>query len=131
MSITHRLHMEWILGSEKIEEDVDLTGEGGPYLEVSVPASTTNKEVACAFTISALKSFFLLATGDLTMEINDPTTPPAGGTYTIVANKPMVWYDGCGIANPFPEAVTVVYLTNADPDNAVTVYIRVLGDTTP
>lgn len=130
MAITRTATIATTRGSESLSKSVSLSGEGSIDADVTVPTggSGTNKEIACAFDKDGLVEFYAVADGELTLETNDGTLP--NDTFTLAANKPMHWYSGCGLPNPFSADVTALFATNAG-GSAVTLQLRVLTDVTP
>jgi hypothetical protein len=82
--------------------------------------------VAINFLGASLRSLFILSDKDLTLKTNSSGSP--GNTLTLTANKPLVWYQGCGLANPITVDVTKLFLTAA---TAARVRVKVLCDVTP
>jgi len=127
--VTQTLTLSWSDGSStSLTKSVAQTDEGGLYLDFTVAGATTDKRVLAAIDVSALKLLYILSDKDITIQTNDGTTPD--NTLTITANKPLVWYSGCGLPNPLTVDVVDIYVTNAGGTTA-TVNIRALQDATP
>lgn len=103
---------------------------GGAWNVVTdtVAGATTDKQVNCAIDASHLKAIYIVSTEDVTLEANDGSS--ADFTLTITADKPLVWYSGCGITNPITADVTEFFVTNAGADSA-SLEIYVEQDPTP
>lgn len=122
------LTFAWTRGGATVTQNVTLTAEAGQVLDVAVAGSTTDLQVNLAIDVSQLSHIFLLADGALTIQTNDGTS--ADDTITLAANKPLVWYSGCGLACPLTVDVTDLYLTNAS-GSTVNLQVRVQSDATP
>ncbi len=122
------LTFAWTRGGATVTQNVTLTAEAGQVLDVAVAGSTTDLQVNLAIDVSQLSHIFLLADGALTIQTNDGTS--ADDTITLAANKPLVWYSGCGMACPLTVDVTGLYLTNAS-GSTVNLQVRVQSDATP
>lgn len=118
----------WTRGGATVTSNVTLTAEAGQVLDVSIPGSTTDLRVNVAIDVSQLSHIFLLADGALTIQTNSGGSPD--DTITLAANKPLVWYTGCGLACPVTVDVTDFYLTNAG-GSTVALQVRIQSDATP
>lgn len=128
MARTNTLTLQWAQGSESVSKSVALSNEGVIQVDAAVGAGVSNKQVAAAFDKDTLSQVYIVSDQDVTMETNDGTTPD--DSFSLSANKPFVWYAGCGIPNPFSADVTALFFSNAGASEA-TVQIRVLVDATP
>lgn len=123
------LTLTWTKAGDQTAQAVTISGGGAhQHIEDTIAGSTTDKQVNCAIDASNLKGIYLLATGALTLQANDGSSPDF--TITLSANKPFVWYDGCGITNPITADVTEFYVTNAG-GSSVDLDIYVEQDPTP
>jgi hypothetical protein len=124
------LTLSWARSGETISQTVTLDAEGERNYNVTVNAAQTDKQVEMPIDISEVKSLYIHSTEDVTIEYNDAAG--AQGSLTVTAEKPIIWYLGCGYAITAVLAVDVTnfYLTNAGADAAV-VKIRILEDTVP
>lgn len=110
-----------------LDQSVTISDEGGVQMEVSISADT-NKEIALAFVNSRLKAIMILCAKDVTIKTNSSSSPD--NTIALTANKPLLWFTGCGLANPFVAAdVTKIYVTAVGA--AQTLKIRMIEDATP
>lgn len=125
MAESHILNLGWTDRSTTINAPVTTESEGENNRDVDVTAGV-QLEVSIAFPTAALKSLFILSDVAATIKTNVAATP--GNTLTLAAGKPLIWYDGCGLANPFSVDVTKFFL---DAATAARVRIKVLCDVTP
>lgn len=95
---------------------------------VTIPGSTSDKEVAISFALADLSLIYIDTDYDLSLETNDGTTPQE--TISVLAVRPVFWCDVPFFAVPFAGAITGFFFTNAGSDDA-TVNIITLKDTTP
>lgn len=128
--ISHTLTLSWSRNGESISQTVTPTAEGERNYNVTVNAATTDKQVEMPIDVSEVKSLYIHSDQNITIEYND--NAGAQGTLTVTANKPIIWYVGCGYAITAVLAVDVTnfYITNAGA-SAANVKIRILEDTTP
>lgn len=126
--ISHVLTLSWARNGETIAQTVTLGADGEANRNVTVAGSATNMEVDIGLDVSALQEVYVLSDQDLTLKTNSTGSPD--DTLTLTANKPLIWYVGCGWANPLTADVTKFYFTNAGTTPA-NVKVRTLQDTTP
>lgn len=114
---------------DQTSQNVTISGGGGfQHVEDTVNAATTDKQINCQIDVSGLKMAYLLSDQDLTLEANDGSS--ADYTLTLTANKPLVWYAGSGITNPFTTDTTEFFATNAG-GTAASLDIYIDQDPTP
>ena len=111
MSISQTLSLNWSESGQSLTQNVTLTGSEELNISASIAGNTTNEQHALAFTQSLLQSIYISSDQALTLKTNSSSVPQ--DTLTIAANKPFCWYSGCGIANPFANNVTSLFVTNA------------------
>lgn len=126
--ISHVITSNWTRSGEQLATNITLTAEGEINISHTWASAPTDTELGLAFLTADAVSIFIKSTQDATLETN-ATDATGGNTITLEANKPLVWYDGCGLANPFTQDVTTAYLTSVAV--AGTIDIRVLYDGTP
>jgi hypothetical protein len=130
VDISHTLTLSWARNGETISQTVTVEAEGERNYNVTVNASTTDKQVECPIDVSEVKSLYIHSDQTVTVEFND--NAGAQGSFTVTANKPVIYYVGCGwdLSDLLPADVTNFYITNAG-GTAAAVKIRILEDTTP
>lgn len=130
VDIAHVLTLSWARSGETISQTVTIEAEGERNYNVTVNAATTDKQVEMPIDISEVKALYIHSDQTVTIEYND--NAGAQGSLTVTANKPIIWYVGCGYAITAVLAadVTNFYITNAGA-TAAAVRIRILEDTTP
>ena len=123
MAVSHTLSTGHTGGTVPISDTVTLTGELATEGNISVAIGTDQQE-GIAFNHTNLRLIYIKSDVTVTLETN-ATDATGGNTLTITAGKPFVWYQGCGLTNPFTSAVSTTYWTNAGA-SAASVYIRTL-----
>lgn len=108
-----------ISSTRTLEGDVQVAAQH------TIPASTTDMEIALAVDVSLATLVMIKSTQDLTIETNDGTTPD--DTLSLDANIPMVWREGDYNALFLTVDVTSIFVTNAGASDA-TLQILVLTD---
>lgn len=128
--ITHRLSMTWSGSGASIpvSPDIQQAEDSEINAEPTIPAVTNDVEVAAVFSVASLKMVFILSDKDVTLETNSSSAPDQ--TISLLANKPLFWYEGAYHANPFTDDVTKFFFSNAGATDA-NVRIRILRDGTP
>lgn len=105
------------------------TGSADSSFSESVANSTTDGAIVWAVDVSAVKALFLHSTQNVTVEVNDGTTPDA--TIDLIANVGVWWTPDSSGSNPLGSTdVTILYVTNASGSSA-TVSGYVVTDATP
>lgn len=109
-------------GAFEITNNQELT------LEQSIGAGLTDVLVDFDFVVARLKSIIIVSDQDVTLEVN--SAAGSGGTFSLLANKPLIWYTGSYYTNPFTVDATALYFSNAGAADAA-VKIAALMDPTP
>lgn len=128
MAFTHTIRTQWTSpnGGVDVAGVVSEVADAEQNRSLAVAASTPDQEFDLDFLLADLKSIFMLASEDLTIETN--ATDHAGGQQIdLVAGVPFVWCQSSGAANPITANVTRIFVTNAEA-RAATLEIRVLFD---
>lgn len=126
MSISHNLTYAWAQGSNSLSKTKSSTGGAEANISESISANQTDLLIAYVLDVSQLKSIFMLATADMTLETNSSSVP--GTTIALKANEPYMWHSNSPQANPFGATdVTALYVTNT---TAGDLDIRALVDPT-
>lgn len=110
MAISHVLTIGWARNSQALTKQITKSVGGGVDIDEAISANQTDKLVTCPLDVSTLKSLFIVADVAMTLETNDGSSPD--DTITLVANEPVVWWQGCGWACPITADTTVIYVTN-------------------
>lgn len=129
LGISHTLTLNWNRNSDQIAVNVTITDDAEQNFDVTVPGSS-NVVVGCEIDVSALKLLYIYSDQTVTITTNDDGTPD--DTLTITALKPLIWYTGCGLPNPFASAVDVESFkaTRGSAGDAA-LKVRVIQDPTP
>lgn len=111
MSISHILTFGWTQGSNSLSKQKTVTGGQELNISEAISANQTDLLIACVIDVSQLKSIYMLASQNMTIETNSATVP--GTTIVLDANEPYVWHSDSPQANPFGSTdVTALYVTN-------------------
>ena len=124
---SHSYYVQWTNGARTTAKTVTETAAAEVNVEETIAPSSTDVQVNIALDVSAMKSAYLLATADMTLETNSGSAPDA--TINLTANVPKAWYTGANGTNPFGAVdVTKVYVTSTDGG---TLTMNCLQDPTP
>jgi hypothetical protein len=88
----------------------DASGGLRPDVSETIPPSSTDLPLAWVCDVSQISAIEFLASAAMTVETNSGSSP--GNTITLVANKPVFWFVGCGWACPLTVDVTALYITS-------------------
>lgn len=115
---------------DQVSENVTITTGGATqHIKDTIPTGTvTDREINCAIDTSQLKLILITCDKNVTLEANSGSA--ADFTLTISADKPFLWYSGCGITNPITADVTKFYAT-ASGSGTGDLHILVDQDPTP
>lgn len=128
MAITHIHTLSWTRAGETITKQVTLQSDAEDNREIAVASDATDFEVAWVVDVTQVVGIYMVAGSALTLETNaDDAT--GGQTITLAADKPFVWYAGCGLTNPLTPDIDSLFVTNTG-GTATTLYIRLLIDST-
>lgn len=105
-----------------------ITADGEEVRELTIPGATTDQQILIAFTMAALKSVFIKASGPCTLETNSSSAPD--DTFSLDSNSGVVWDNQMLTDNPFTVNVTTMYVTTPSGDPVV-LSIYALVDATP
>lgn len=126
--MVHTLTIGYSRAGESISRGVAIDAEGEQGVDVVVPANTSDMLIDVKLTVARLAMVFIVTDQTITLETNSSSA--ASETITITADKPLIWYTGCGWVNPFATNVTAIYLTRSGAGDA-TVSLRYAYDATP
>lgn len=127
LGITQVLTINWTRQGEAIANNVSLTSSAELNIDETVPGSG-NVVVNAAIDVSVLSVIYISCDGDIVITTNDDGSPD--NTLTLKAGKPLLWYTGCGLANPLTVDVITFKATKATPVDA-NLKVRLLFDATP
>lgn len=118
MSITHTITQKLEEdGINLIEKSVSVSGGRKQEIDVNIPDSTTDDEVAFTADVSLMQAIYMVSDQDVTIETNDGSSPD--DTYSLTANVPIAWYTGSGLTNPVTTDITTnIFITNASGSTA-------------
>ena len=68
--MTHTLTLAWTRNGETISKSVPITPEGEQNVDVTVPGSTSDVQVATTLDVSALSVVFISSDKDILIETN-------------------------------------------------------------
>lgn len=128
---THTFKPSVNVGGREIGPAVasQYTGTGGSFIDGEVVANAqTDKEIVIAIDVSAVTSFVLLSTQDVTIETNDGSSPD--DTISLKANVPYIWNEDSYDSFLLTADVTSIFVTNAS-GAAATIHCFQICDATP
>lgn len=130
MAFTGKVTVQIQESGRTVSGTMSREGDGKYAASVTVPASTTNKQVEANFTFADAEIVFLKSDKDVTLYTNAPSTGAPADTITLKAGVPKVYVKDGGMTNLFTANVTAIYLSNGGSTDAL-VDIIVLNDVTP
>ena len=114
MAFTVRVTKGAAEGTTSISSTVDHTCETVLKLQETIANGATDALQLIAIDVTQLKAFAMVSDQAMTVKTNNSGTPQE--TFTLVANKPVVWQ--AGDAAIFAGDVTAIYVTNASGSSA-------------
>jgi hypothetical protein len=127
MSFTHTLTKRVAPGAgTQISKAIENTGGLEANLSESIAASQTNLQLNYALDVSAVKSFYMVASVDMLVETNSGGSPV--DTINLRANEPYDWHVNAYNTFKFGTDITALFITNT---LAGTLEIRCVVDVTP
>lgn len=108
----------------------NLEFSGSILLQVDeeVADSETDYEITAALDVSEIAALAIMSSEDVLLEINDGAG--AGGSVSLVADKPLLWDENSYYSNLFAADWTSIFITNASGSSA-TITVLAVGDATP
>ena len=101
-----------------------------PVIDIDdLTTPVTNTQYVCAIDVSQIKFIVIVATEDCTLKANSSGAPDY--TLTLKADKPLIWWEGCGYTNLLTTDTTSFYLTCAATATDFDLTIRGIYDPTP
>lgn len=125
---THTLTYQYSSPSGNIQQSLSKSASGNLEIDESVSNNSTDLAITCAIDVSAVASFFIISTANVTVETNNASSPT--NTLTLVADEPYVWTTDSLDTFKLTGDVTVMYVTNVSGSTAA-LKVRVLQDSTP
>lgn len=108
-----------------VDERQTLAGVTGGIEVSETITDATDQLLSVAFVLAKLKVFIMVSSTAMTVKTNDSGSPQE--TLTLAAGVPFVYVPGAGLASPFDDDVTALYVTNT---GASQVQVRVGVDAT-
>lgn len=128
--MTHRYDINFIRNAESLPYSITKSPTGEFNVDLvdadAIPAATTDREIALVLDVSQLTDFFMIASGDCTVELNTTT----GTAIALLAGIPYFWIAGSGITCPLTVDVTKIFVTTP-AGSAVDFRVRAGFDSTP
>ena len=94
--------------------------EGVSVITPTLTGVVEDTEVTVNIDVSALQFLVIYSSVELTIKTNSDSAPD--DTFTVLAGKPFLWYDGIngeGATNPITADVTAFYISKADSGTEV------------
>lgn len=127
MAFTDVLKIE-VSGGQSDSQQISSSGSSRQSLSETIADGSTNQAVAFTLDVSAVKSFYLNSSKDITFKTNSSGSP--ADTLALKANVPYIWHTNAYDTFLLGTDVTVLYITNAS-GAAATLTIEVITDPTP
>jgi hypothetical protein len=128
VGITHTLTLSWARNGESIAQTVqvtddDVTEENGDFV---IGPDLTDQERAIEFAVADVLALYIHSDAAISLQTNDGAAPD--DTIALLADKPLVWYEGCGwdLATVFTVDVTSIFFTTGEIADDATVKVRIL-----
>lgn len=130
--VKHKFSLGWGDGGASISKGVDIEAGGATYIDESISAAVTDREVAFVCDVSQLKGIFIVSDQDLLLQTNDGASPV--NVITLTANRPFLWFNGMPAlrdtaGTAITTDITAIFATNAGA-SAARLQIRALLDPT-
>lgn len=133
---THVIAQQVTAGGETVSKSFTKSASSSQSIFESIADAQTDYEVILTVDISALESFFMVSTQQVTIETN-AVDPGDQETIILKANTPLVWTksgnqrEGVDYpAAPFSGDITKFFIANASGSTA-DVSIEILQDVSP
>lgn len=109
MSVSHRIAASVVTdGSSSLSGSATEVGSTEVSIDTTIAASQTDYAVAVAFTGNNVQSLCLVADQNVTIEVNNGTTPDK--TINLKANMPYLWNTSAGyFTNPFASITSATW----------------------
>jgi hypothetical protein len=110
---TVTINQSWTdtISSGSLSSVVNIIGGTKVLCSEQINAFITNQPFAISFPFATLQAIVINSSQDLTLKFNSSVSPAPA--ISLSANEPLIWYNGCGLVNPFAVDVTTCYATNA------------------
>ena len=132
MAFTHTWGLTFRSGGQSVSSTTEtVTANAEANIDESIPDNSANYVINMSIDISTLKSIFMLASVDMTLNTNDDSGGSPAHTIELSAGQALRWTVNSVEASPFAaDAADVVDIrvTSADPG---TLKIWTLQDGTP
>lgn len=128
MSYSHVVQQSVTAGGVSTSKSNTYTANGRVSVAESVANGQTDYEINVDLDVSAVKSFYLVSTQDVTFETNNGATPD--DTISLLADVPYVWTEESYDSFLLTVDVTSIFITNAS-GSAATITLEAIYDPTP
>jgi len=128
MSFSHTINKSVISGGATVSSSNVYSAAERVSIDESIPDSSTDLQINAAIDVDQIASIYILASVDMTLEVNDGTTPD--DTISLVGGVPYCWDSDSYFANLLTTDVTALFLTNASGSNG-TFKLECVYDPTP
>jgi len=129
MSASHTITETVNTGGRQLTKQNTFAADSAPNIySASIPDSSTDLLVNIALDVDKVKSFYMVADQDITIETNDGATPD--NTINLKAGVPYIWHENSYHSFLLTVDVTAFYVTNSSGQTA-TLDVEATMDCTP
>lgn len=113
---SHVITLGYQVGSTATSKSYTKTGEAEQNLDFDIASTTTPHEVSFTMTASMMKAIFL--NSNYQTHVKTRSTSAPGDSFTLKADKPLVWTDDFSSTSPFTTNVDKLYFYNTSGTTA-------------
>lgn len=137
MAVTRKVDVAVHVGDTRVSGVHTMTDGAVKSIREAIPNGSTDLAVTANINMAKTSMLFIMSTYDMTLELNNGTTPEA--TLALRGGVPYIWHEDIGFPAQFGaddalevltnDTITTIYVTS-DPTNSDTLIIENLYDPT-